>query len=380
VTDQAIFLRAGTSLTPLRETPYDDEPLLQKALADYPELLAGSATTGSSGRLLLVRREMPVPGGASGLSLDHLFVDDDGVPVLVEVKRSTDTRSRREVVAQMLDYAANGTAYWPVDSLRTYVETTAGDGQDASVVLAECLGVEEPDRFWRTVEDNLRAGRVRLIFLADRLAPELVRIIEFLNEQMRDTEVLGIELPQFVGLQGAVVYVPRVVGRTAAAVDTKRGTTPPAARWNRESMLAAAAAVCRAEEISLIERLLEDVSERSGRIWWGNGKTAGFTGWYRIGGKDTPVWNINIGDVTGRGRLYFTLAEFKTRHGVGCAGQLAGDLSQMTPLAAEVARVKEGGWRGWAGLPLTAATQWEERITAAISAAAATEPASDVPG
>ena len=116
------------------------------------------------------------------------------MPVLVEVKRSSDTRGRRGVVAQMLDYAANGTAYWPVESLRTQVESRAGEGQDGSDVLAEYLGVEEPDRFWRTVEDNLRAGRVRLIFLADRLPAELVRIIEFLNEQMRDTEVLGIEL------------------------------------------------------------------------------------------------------------------------------------------------------------------------------------------
>lgn len=35
-----------------------------------------------------------------------------GIPVLVELKRAVDTRLRREVVGQMLDYAANGTAYW----------------------------------------------------------------------------------------------------------------------------------------------------------------------------------------------------------------------------------------------------------------------------
>src|SRR4051794_12230288 len=43
------------------------------------------------------------PGGSSRWSLDHLFVDQEGVPTLVEVKRSSDTRARREVVAQMLD-------------------------------------------------------------------------------------------------------------------------------------------------------------------------------------------------------------------------------------------------------------------------------------
>ena len=38
-------------------------------------------------------------------SLDHLFVSRTGIPVLIEVKRASDTRLRREVVGQLLDYA-----------------------------------------------------------------------------------------------------------------------------------------------------------------------------------------------------------------------------------------------------------------------------------
>jgi hypothetical protein len=139
-------------------------------------------------------------------------------------------------------------------------------------------------------------------------------------------------------------------------------------------MLAAAEAVCGAEEIALINRLLEDVSTRGGRVWWGNGKTAGFTGWYPAEGKDTPIWNINIGDSAGRAKLYFTLAEFKTRHDGERTEQLAADLSEITPLAAQVAKVKERRWRGWVGLPLAQATQWNEGITSAISTATAARP------
>jgi hypothetical protein len=50
------------------------------------------------------------------------FVDQDAVPTFVEVKRSSDTRLRREVVGQMLDYAANASAHWdagaPAQQLR----------------------------------------------------------------------------------------------------------------------------------------------------------------------------------------------------------------------------------------------------------------------
>src|SRR3954454_8385238 len=104
MTRSTIFLLVDEVLKPLVETPFENEPLLQKALAQFPEVLAGPATAGQGGRLLLIDREVSVPGGAAGLSLDHLFVDGDGIPVLVEVKRSSDTRIRREVVAQMLDY------------------------------------------------------------------------------------------------------------------------------------------------------------------------------------------------------------------------------------------------------------------------------------
>ena len=85
---------------------YDSEAVLQEALADFPEVIAGIATDDDAQRaLVLVAREIGIP--TTGSSLDHLFLDDEGVPVLVEVKRASDTRIRREVVGQMLDYAAN---------------------------------------------------------------------------------------------------------------------------------------------------------------------------------------------------------------------------------------------------------------------------------
>jgi hypothetical protein len=48
------------------------------------------------------------------------------VPTLVEVKRSSDTRIRREVVGQMLDYAANAVVYWPLERLRATFEASEG--------------------------------------------------------------------------------------------------------------------------------------------------------------------------------------------------------------------------------------------------------------
>ena len=84
----------GSKLIAIDEAWYDSESLLQKLLADYPDLLAGDQTNADEPRRwLLVTREMAVPGeqdGGGRWSIDHLFLDRAAIPTLVEVKRSTD--------------------------------------------------------------------------------------------------------------------------------------------------------------------------------------------------------------------------------------------------------------------------------------------------
>src|SRR5215207_1256434 len=105
-----IFLMRGDDeLVEMHESPYEAEEVLQALIARFPSLLAGDQYAGDTPRRwLLVGRETALPDdedAAGRWSVDHLFLDQDAVPTLVEVKRSSDTRIRREVVGQMLDYA-----------------------------------------------------------------------------------------------------------------------------------------------------------------------------------------------------------------------------------------------------------------------------------
>jgi hypothetical protein len=292
-----IFLIQGHDLTVLTEAPYETEDVLQKALADFPAVLAGGATRGGGERrLLLIRREKGIPtaeAGSSIFSLDHLFVDPAGVPVVVEVKRSSDTRIRREVVGQMLDYAANGVKYWPVAELRADFEAEVRrKGLKPDQLIEEATLGTEPEEFWRRVEQNLRSGHVRLVFVADRLPDELVRVIEFLNEQMSPAEVLGVEVQQYT--DGTTkVLVPRVVGATAAAKATKErsGGTP----WNLSTFLAAAMERCPAREVKIFERLFAHAEECGTKMSWGKGVSPGVSGWYLVSGTSRGVWTANAG-------------------------------------------------------------------------------------
>ena len=121
-----IFLIQNGQLLEMTETEYESEDLLQNLLAMHPKLLPGDQIDSANPRKwLFIEREMGIPGEEEGhdrWSLDHLFLDQDAVPTLIEVKRSSDTRIRREVVGQMLDYAANAVVYWPVEKIRASFE------------------------------------------------------------------------------------------------------------------------------------------------------------------------------------------------------------------------------------------------------------------
>lgn len=228
-----IFLLRGESdLIEMSEAPYDSEAILQELLARYPRLLAGDQLgDGVARRWMLVKRELSLAseeGGGGRWSVDHLFLDQDAIPTLVEVKRSSSSEIRRAIVGQLLDYAANAVVYWPVERLRASFEATCeADGVGPDERLAELLGNdEEPDDYWQRVGTNLQAERVRLVFVADEIPAELRRVIEFLNGQMTPAEVIGVEVKQYLG-EGLTTLVPRVVGQTAEAQQRKRGSSRP---------------------------------------------------------------------------------------------------------------------------------------------------------
>ena len=275
-----IYLLNGESkLTAMDEAAYDSEKILQELLGSYPDLLAGEQIDSRDPRRwLLVTREMGVPGeedGANRWSLDHLFLDQDAVSTLVEVKRSSDTRIRREVVGQMLDYAANAVAYWPVEEIRAKFEKRCETlGEDAEQVLSEFTEDEQDAAdFWQKAKTNLQAGRIRMVFVADEIPAELRRIIEFLNEQMDPAEVLGVEIRQFVG-QGLKSLVPRVVGQTETAIRKKQPT------GKRESVSAEQFwQVFRAQRSEPEVRAAEQIVESS--------RKAGLTDNFKQGDKGT---------------------------------------------------------------------------------------------
>ena len=258
----------------------DEERELQDILEHNPDLLPGDQIDQENPRRwMLIKVEMPVPDpndGSDRWNIDFLFVDQDAMPTFVECKRFADTRSRREVIAQMLEYAANGHHYWAKKQIRDYAEQTAQSiGRTIEQALQELVGYEQdPDAFFEKVECNLREAQLRLIFFLEEAPMELRSIVDFLNKQMEKSEVLIVEARQFES-DGVKVVIPLLFGFTEQARQVKeRGTTtiPKSGnKWDEQKFFEKAKTL---NQFSAVEKVYRCLKEQANRLDWGTG-TAG---------------------------------------------------------------------------------------------------------
>ncbi len=283
---EIFLLKENNELLEMTEQKYNSEYLLQSLLEDYPNLISGTQIDPASPRRwLLIKREMGIPDSKEGderWALDHLFLDQDGIPTLVEVKRSTDTRIRREVVAQMLDYAANSAIYWEIqDIIESFHETCLGRNQDPDQVLINFLGRSfNPEDFWQLVNANIKQGKLRLLFIADAIPPELQRIVEFLNEQMNPAQVLAMEIKQYTG-QNQKTLVSRIVGQTMKAIDVKATRTGRSKIWDKESVLEQIRQLKGEKIVKVVDKLLSWCED--------NGYTIRYTGGAKEGSANLGI-------------------------------------------------------------------------------------------
>ena len=90
-----VFVLQGEgSLISMQPTQFAAETDFQDLLSRFPELLVGDQINPQEPRRwVLVKREQTITtseNGGSQWSVDHLFLDQDGIPTLVEVKRQSE--------------------------------------------------------------------------------------------------------------------------------------------------------------------------------------------------------------------------------------------------------------------------------------------------
>lgn len=264
----------GKGLEPLKEEPFRSENALQALIAEYPELLDGrQMRPDNPRRWILITREKGIAESSDASerwSLDHLLIDQDAVPMLVEVKRGSNPELQRNVIGQLLVYAAHAAVTWTAADLRQTFESEGDErgfipGEEISKLL-QADSEPDVDAFWEAVATNLAARRLRLLFVADEIPDSLERVVTFLNEQMPRIEVLAVEIKQFSG-RSFQTLVPRVIGRMAALEDSSSSGPVPRRKLTRASFLEE---LSNEEARGVARKLLDTATAAGATLWWGS--------------------------------------------------------------------------------------------------------------
>lgn len=299
------LIQNDETLVAMQPAEFSKELDFQSLLAKFPALLVGDQINPDQPRRFVLVKQKQAIGhedNEARWSIDHLFLDQNGTPTLVEVKRQSDTRLRREVIGQILEYAANCQVSWTWESIRAAFESTcAGNGAQHDAVLADFLDKDvTADQFWANVKTNLLAGKIRMLVVADHIPTEVRRIVEFLKRQMDPAEFLAVELRQYAA--GTLrTLVPMVFGQTQEA--TKKQVSSSGPRWTEGRFIEALASKCSHAEVDVVRALI---------AWM---KASGFPLIYGVGREFGSVYplmkvqntTINPAYLSTDGKIWFQL-------------------------------------------------------------------------
>lgn len=193
-----------------------DEKWLQALLYAHPELVPLDIIDPGAGRMIPICRELTVPKAGASVFLDIFGVTPQGRLVLIECKLWRNPQARREVVAQILEYAAL-VRQWSYGDLTARIKATTklgGANPLYDLVSQQVPGINEAD-FVDQVSRSLLLGDFLLVIAGDGIRSDLQAISAHLNSNSGLISRLAlVEYQLWIDGSGQTLVVPSVPLRT----------------------------------------------------------------------------------------------------------------------------------------------------------------------
>ncbi|MBY6105040.1 hypothetical protein KUW19_00925 [Ferrimonas balearica] len=218
------------TLSPIRAQCERQE--LQELLLSNPDCLPGHQIDPDDPRQWLpIATEFQVndPTGKPRWSIDYICADQDAVLTLVECKRFADARTRREVVAQVMEYAANIETLFNAELILGHAESMAAQKGGTLASIMAGWGTSSAAYAGR-LNANIEGGKIRLVFFVDEAPWELKQMVRFMKRAMPNIDTVLVEALQYALNDGRIV-IPQVFGYVAPMAPPSKQATKDT-RWN----------------------------------------------------------------------------------------------------------------------------------------------------
>lgn len=189
-----------------------NEDWLQSLIFDQPDLVPLEQLEPGSGSMIPLVRELALPKPSGAVFLDLLGVTAFGRLVLLECKLWRNPQARREVIAQILEYAAL-LRRWSYADLTAHLKAKGWSGENPIYdrVAASGATVDEAV-FSDAVAKSLRQGDFNLIVAGDGIREDMASIADHL--QMQGARLALVEFQVWQDEQGQKLVLPLLPFRT----------------------------------------------------------------------------------------------------------------------------------------------------------------------
>jgi hypothetical protein len=198
-----------------RDEQVHSEAWFQEMLFNHPYLLPAAEIEPTFHSLEAVAKELPVAGD----SADLMFINPDGCIALVETKLFRNQEAKRDVLAQIIEYASTLSGWTYEQFVQAIKQANKSADEDP---LVETMRRSVPDgsfdkgRFIERVARNLQLGRLLLLIVGDEIRDEVERMVRFVHRTPHLHFTLGlIEIALFKENGADRIFVqPTVVAQT----------------------------------------------------------------------------------------------------------------------------------------------------------------------
>lgn len=189
------------------------EHWLRDKIFDYPRIIPLNQIDPGAGDFISICREFPLSKYGSSVFVDVFGVTRHGRPVLIECKLWRNPQARREVIAQLLEYASLFRRLSYSDLTATLRSRFGMTGENPLYDLVASLPDPAPEKeFTDRVASSLARGDIELIIAGDGIREDTAAIAEHLMD--RGARLTLLELQVWKDGDGQHLLVPHIPFRT----------------------------------------------------------------------------------------------------------------------------------------------------------------------
>jgi hypothetical protein len=197
----------GSSASVAKETPFESDAQLHRAVMDHPEILPSEDL--NLGLLVTLATELDLGSGP----MDLLAADPQGRLVIIEFKRGTENPDVRQVVAQMLDCGSSlwQKTYGELEQaiLKKQLQTASSLSELVENRFKKLDILVETEAFITGVTGCLERGNFVFMYVARDLDQRTRRLMTYLADGAQMT-FFAVEMDYFTdGTAASAVLVPR---------------------------------------------------------------------------------------------------------------------------------------------------------------------------